>query len=77
MLALASSRIIEQAMPMMKEEKFKPTPPTSKFDAHNAEDLFRRIQTGQYIGKLVIKIEVPDENSVANHGRPVSLSQGC
>lgn len=47
----------------MKEEIIKPTPPRSKFGAHNAEDVFRRIQTGLYIGKLVIKIakiKIPD-----------------
>jgi hypothetical protein len=61
-------------MVFLEEGKVKPIQPRSIFEARNAEDAFRHMQTGQHMGKIVIKIGDPDQVPVATDERPVSFS---
>jgi D-arabinose 1-dehydrogenase-like Zn-dependent alcohol dehydrogenase len=64
-----------QAMSYIEEKKVRPIDPKTIFDAADAQSAFRYMQTGQHIGKILIKVpDDPSQLSASQYKPQLSLS---
>ncbi|KAI6827416.1 polyketide synthase [Hortaea werneckii] len=62
-------RLLRQTMRLVEQGHIHPIHPTTCFDAEHAEDAFRFMQTGQHIGRIVVKIP-RDTSTIPLASRP-------